>query len=58
MSPVSNASFSDAYQISVAKKCLDGVKQQGQAALALIQTATAPPAEAAGRVGSRLSVYA
>jgi hypothetical protein len=61
MSPISNASFSAAYSVAVAKKQLDGVKQQGQTALALIQTATAAPAagavEGAARVGSRLNLY-
>lgn len=58
MSPISNASFPDAYQVAVARKSLEGVKQQGQAALALIQTATAAPAGGATHVGSRLNVYA
>ena len=62
MSPISNASFPDAYQVAVARKSLEGVKQQAQAALALIQTATAAPtagpAGGAAHVGSRLNVYA
>jgi hypothetical protein len=59
MNPISNASFSDAYQISVAKKQLDGIKQQGRAALDLIQTAAnGPSAAPAARVGSLVNVYA
>ncbi|MCU0684177.1 MAG: hypothetical protein MUF34_18375 [Polyangiaceae bacterium] len=50
--------FSDRYQIAVARKQLDGINQQGQNALALIQTATAPAVAAGASVGSRLSVYA
>jgi hypothetical protein len=58
MNSVSSAMFSDRYQIAVARKQLDGINQQGQNALALIQTATAPSVSEGSRVGSRLSVYA
>lgn len=59
MRPVSSASFSDTYSVAVAKKQLDGINQQGAAALELIQTATAPNAgaSAGARVGSRLNIY-
>lgn len=62
MSPVSSASFSDRYSVAVARKQLDGINQQGAAALELIQTATAPNTSAsasagAPRVGSRLNIY-
>lgn len=58
MNSVSSAMFIDRYQIAVARKQLDGINQQGQNALALIQTATAPAVAEGARVGSRLSVYA
>lgn len=58
MNSVSSAMFSDRYQIAVARKQLDGIKQEGQNALALIQTATAPSVAEGARVGSGLSVYA
>ncbi len=51
--------FRQTYDISVAKKQLDGIKQQGQAALDLIQTATASPAGSRpAHIGSLVNVVA
>ncbi len=63
MSSVSNALALSQLQVAVARKQLDSIEQQGQAALALIE-ATAPPtqagapANAGAMVGTRLNVVA
>lgn len=44
------------YSVASAKKALDAQKQEGQAALALIQSAEPPPAQ--GGNGNVINIYA
>ncbi len=62
MSSVSNAVAASQYEVTIAKKQLDSVEQEGQNALALIEAASpppsGPPANAAAGVGALLNVVA
>lgn len=63
MSAISPSLLSHQLELAVAKKQLDAVEQQGRDALALIQSASAPPgakapANTAPGVGAQLNVVA
>lgn len=63
MSAISSSMFSQRWEVTVAKKQLDAVEQQGKDALALIEAASAPqasqpPVNAAPGVGAQLNIVA
>lgn len=60
MSPVSGSNLltAAAYDVAVAKKALTNTREQGQQALALIQSAVAPAAAPQGSLGHLLDVRA
>jgi hypothetical protein len=54
----SMSSVQQAYTVKAAKMSMDAAKQQGQAAVALIQAIPTPPPPGPNGEGSRVNTYA